>query len=171
MHCELRTPMRHQSLLVFGAVIVACNSSPPPAAAPQALALPDCTKAWWFDNTVRTCADYCQPQTPECTQSDCTVRAALGFTMNGELINAFVKYSAASSTLSSSGQPAVQTFQVVGDGIKTTPPGTIISAKCSTSGLSIGYADYVRPSSAISAALDKAQASGATSWVGIPVQK
>lgn len=166
--------MRPLAFLVTVATVatVACNNSsksPPPT---QTLALADCAKGWWLYSVVSPCKDYCgQPAAPECAQADCTARAAIGYLPNGTLVNVFITYSRTASSMSSSGDQATQAYQVLDGAIQVTPPGKPLTAQCKTSGLTIGYADYVRPSVGLATALDQTEASGVAHWTGVPVPK
>lgn len=155
-----------------GGVLVACHATPDPPP-PQPVPLAQCATGWWI-GASNACKSYCgtPPAPPECAQSDCVAKAIMGYMPAGQLVSAVITYSATGATLSSIGQPAIQSYEVVGDtGIKTTPPGKIMPADCKTTGLSISYAAYVRPPPGVSKALDQAQASGMPRWTGVPVPK
>lgn len=151
--------------------VLACTSSPPP---PQTLALAECTSGWWMDSASTACTTYCYKGAPmpECNQSDCVARAVAGYLSNAQLVGAVILYSPKSATLSSAGPPTTQTFAIDASGIKMTPPGNVLAAECKTSGLSVTYTNYVRPTAGMSVALDGAAAGSTSSrWTAVSVPK
>jgi len=139
----------------------ACNQSP---------SLATQVAGWWVDPQSGAC--YC-PQQAECGGGDCVAYALFGLLPNNRYVEGSIAYSANLASMSTMGTLLTGTYQVRDTSVIISQPN-VADATLTVTFLPSGEAHFgarteVRPPAAITAALEKATASGSLTWKSYPV--